>query len=607
MVEKDFKVGIEIGAKTEGADQAKGALEGVGDAATTAAGKAGKAGEKITETLGEVTDKAGKAGVALDQVTGGGGGSAGGGSGGGGGASSGGSKGAAAGGGSSGGLDADRIKELSQLLTTITALGTAAASAAGQMRDMGNEVDAMAGQQEAHIDMVKEGMGVLMATMQGFATGGPWGALAGAAIGVTETIMHHAQAEIENAQRETEAAKAKLVEIHALVKKYGTDAFKQYSDGIEASIKEENDLLDAAEARLKRHINSWLTAMELKADTEEAMDKVRLAKIKASDLSEGEKVRAAAALEIESIARKSEAQARTDAARLKEADDAVNTAEQRQARAAERLVAAQKKLADVQEAYDELQKLRAAGKGNSSRAISLEDDAEQLHQAEAEVKRANSNLANIAKKFSRAVEILNETAASIDQEMEARNTKSAIEMAQTVNEGKKSFNKTVEDSINTWLSDELERTKGATDAAGKLKAASSQWIDALGRIQKALEDGLQPEDYEPIRAALMGMKESLEGRQASETEQITAMMESLKSWNDITKQSAADWVKYGKDQVQFSKDQTRDFQAMKAQLDSSNRNQAESQKAVTEALAIQDRNFQEFQRKIEQRFLDLNR
>ena len=105
----------------------------------------------------------------------------------------------------------------------------------------------------------------------------------------------------------------------------------------------------------------------------------------------------------------------------------------------------------------------------------------------------------------------------------------------------------------------------------------------------------------------MGMKESLEGRQASETEQITAMMEALKSWNDITKQSAADWVKYGKDQVQFSKDQTRDFQAMKAQLDSSNRNQAESQKAVTEALAIQDRNFQEFQRKIEQRFLDLNR
>ena len=610
MVEKDFKVGIEIAAKTEGADKAASALGGVGDAATTAADKAGKAGEKITEKLNEVTDKAGKTAAALDQVTGGGGGSAGGGGGGGagssGGAGGGGGKGASSG-GSAGGLDADRIKELSQLLTTVTALGSATAAAIGQMRDMGNEVDAMAGKQEAHIDMVKEGLNTVMMTMQGFATGGPWGAVAGAAIGATQAMIAFARAEIENAERETEAAKAKTLAIIEDIKKSGRDAFEKYSDGIADALAKENEYLSQAEASLKRHIDSWLRLQELKADTEEAMDKVRLARIKASDMSEGEKVRAAAALELQSMQRKAALQDQADAARIEQATRDAERAETAERDARRRLVDAQKELVWLKQQADELKLLESKGLGQSSDAFKLQADAAKVPQAEKAVADAQKQLEAITNAYVEALSKAADLAEEIPKQIEERHKAAGIEMAQTISEAKADLTGTTQEAVEAFVQHAADVAQGSTDASGKLKAASSQWTDAMARIQKALEDGLQPADWSAIQAALLTMKATEEGRNATEVERLNGIESVMKEYTAVSKQSAADWLKYGKDQVQFSKDQTRDFQAMKGQLDTANREAAAALNTVTKALETQARNFQEFKLSTEQRFLDLNR
>jgi uridine kinase len=495
--------------------------------------------EKVNDALREVGETAAETGGAMDGVMGGG--------------WDGKTKGGGGGPGSGAGDPTERLKDFGKLLSTLNTLKEAAGNVATGVQSMREQVARMSGDTKQEFDALGAGLGVVQSTLQGFATGGVWGAVAGAAKGMIDAVMGEAKFVVDQMETEIGKSKEKIADLDKYIKDTAKQRFEEQAKAAERAAAREEEAATRAVNALKEQIETELTLRETQARTEEEMDKARLARIRASDATEAEKIQSAAAVEMNALARKAEMEAKATAGSLKIADTATKVAEDRASKAYEAYVRAQQTVADLEAKVARLNELRAKGQGNSPEAWGLKDDEAALESARKQLDKLAQKAEKVIDEHLALYDDLQVGLENARAQMDADASLFAAKAVGIAEEAKGAIQEKAEAEAQAFVDQAASFTEAGATAGGKVKEASTQWKDAVDRIARAMEDGLQPPDYQVIMAALATMKATHEGRNKEQAAQIGEIEKVMRDYNATMRQQSEKFLDIGRQNTDLAR------------------------------------------------------
>ena len=441
-------------------------------------------------------------------------------------------------GGSGGDDTAARLESFGRLIVSLNMLQGVASQAMGSLGAMREQVRGMAGETAASVSVIDQAMVVLQGTLAGFAAGGPVGAVIGLAGGLIGEITASAQRELDALERDIAESNKRTEASYRAIATSAREAFDEEARAADESSARQSAAADRATEAKRRQIQAHLDLLQAQARTEEELDRVRIARINASNLSEAEKIRATAAVELAAVYRRAEVESASQATIYKDAQVARERAEENAQQAVLAAFAAERRVQELQAASARLADLQAAGQGKGVEATRLVDEVAQLAQAKKRLADLNRQSDEAMEQLGKAMDNMADAWGKMDAKASELQTQFAAQAVGVVDEAKAGITEAAAREAGAFL-DQAAAFGAAGSAAGeKVREASSQWKDALARISTTLEDGLQPADYEPIRASLVAMKATQEARNTEQAAQIASIEAVMRDYNTTMRTQA---------------------------------------------------------------------